>query len=210
MSGEIKLPGPNIDEGYPLIGALKTRRTRRRWSSQECSAQELSNILWAGCGVTLVGKGKAKNRRTAPSASNAQEISIYVARQDGLFHYDEGHHALVPINGKDLRGLIGTQKMMKSCPLGLIYVADFDKLATYARSDSARARFVAGTDTGFISQNIYLYCAAAGLATVIIGMVDRKTLHDEMGLGEREEITFTQAIGALNTGRTQCGTALLR
>ena len=149
MADEIRLPKPDINEGYSLLGALKARRTRRRWSSQEISDQELSNLLWAGCGVSLVGAGKAKSRRTAPSASNAQEISIYLAREDGLFRYDEGHHAIFPIHGKDLRGLIGTQKMMKSCPLSLIYVADFDKLAAYARSDIERARFVAGAGHGF-------------------------------------------------------------
>jgi hypothetical protein len=84
-----------IDQDYAFLDNLKATRIRRRWSSQELSDKKLSNVLWAGCSVTLVGTEKAKGRRTAPSTSNTQEVSIYIARKDGLFRYGEGRHALV-------------------------------------------------------------------------------------------------------------------
>ena len=85
--------------------------------------------------------------------------------------------------------------MMQKAPVGLIYVSDFSCLKKYTGKDKERKWFVSGTDTGFISQNVYLYCAAAGLNTVILGLVDRKKLHALMELKKCEKIIYTQVVG---------------
>jgi len=114
---------------------------------------------------------------------------------NGLFLYDEIVHGLVLIKKVDIREKLTNQKMMKNMPLGLVYVSDFFKLKGYIGTDDNRKLFVAGTETGFISQNVYLYSVSAGLNTAVIGLVNREELHNAMVLADCEKVIYTQAIG---------------
>jgi len=195
MANKIKLPPPQKELEFPLMKALEKRRSIRKWKEDALSDQELSNLLWAACGITKEKTRSSKSKRTAPSASNTQAIKIYVAMEKGLFLYDETNHQLIQVLSKDIRENIGTQNIMHSAPVGLIYVSDYTKMKTYLFKDEDRRWFVSGTDTGFISQNVYLYCAAANLSTVVLGLVNREKLHDIMGLKEHEKVVYTQVIG---------------
>lgn len=195
MAKMIKLPNPQKELEFPLMKALEIRRTKRKWKDSNLSDQEISNLLWAACGITMEETKKNKSKRTVPSARNSQTIKIYVALDIGLFQYDEKQHGLIEINEKDIREHIGNQKMMKSTPVGLIYVSDYTKLKGYVGTDDNQKWFVAGTETGFISQNVYLYCASAKLSTAVIGLVNRDKLHEIMGLKDYEKVVYTQAIG---------------
>ena len=196
MANAMKLPLPQKDLDFPLMKALEKRRSTRKWKGTSLSEQELSNLLWAACGITKEETDRAKSKRTAvPSAHNWQEIKIYVALKEGLFLYDEKNHQLIQTLSKDIRGDIGTQKMMHSAPVRLIYVSDFSKLSKYFVKNDDLRWLIAGTDTGFISQNVYLYCATAKLSTVILGWVNRDKLHKIMGLKECEKIVYTQVVG---------------
>ena len=199
MGKFIKLPPPQKDLSYPLMKALERRRSIRKWDETLISDQDLSNLLWAACGVTKEKYGKVKNKRTAPSACNSQEIRVYVLLPHGTFLYDEENHVLVTIHTRDIREFVGTQKMMKSAPMGLVYVADLSKMTSpFVKREDAQ-RFSAWVDTGYVSQNVYLYCAAANLGTVALALIDRKKLRKEMGLREHEKIVLTQAIGHLQS-----------
>lgn len=195
MVDTIKLPLPQKDLSFPLMKALEKRRTIRRWKNDPLSDQELSNILWAACGITKEGTKRSKSKRTAPSACNSQSIKVYVVMEKGLFLYDEKEHQLIQILSEDIRGNIGTQKMMHSAPVGLIYVSDFSKMKNFLFRNDEQRWFFSGADTSFISQNVYLYCAARGLSTAVLGLVNREKLHKIIGLGEHEKIIFTQVIG---------------
>mgnify|MGYP000878519408 FL=1 len=195
MSNHISLPEPQRDLPFPLMKALETRRSTRKWKDESLSEQDLSNLLWAACGITKPAAKSAKNKRTAPSACNGQEIKVYVATRDGLYLYDEVCHQLVLKKSANLMELIGTQKMMHSAPMGLIYVADFSKMTNFLYKTDEQRWFMATADTGFISENVYLYCAAARLSTVLLALVKRDKLHAEMGLPECEKIVFTQVVG---------------
>ena len=195
MSNLIALPAPQKDLKFPLMRALENRRSLRKWKDEPLSEQELSNLLWAACGITQEATKNAKCKRTAPSACNSQEIKVYVATRDGAFLYDEVNHQLVPKRSGSLMEHIGTQKMMHSAPVGLIYVADFSKMTNFLYKSDDERWFMATTDTGFISQNVYLYCATGNLSTVVLGLVKRDKLHDLMGLEECEKIVFTQVVG---------------
>ena len=107
--------------------ALMQRRSVRKWKDEPVSDQDLSNLLWAACGITLQETKQSKSRRTAPSASNSQVIKVYVTRKDGIFLYEEKHHRLIQIHSENLIEHIGTQKMMCSAPIGLIYVSDYSR-----------------------------------------------------------------------------------
>jgi SagB-type dehydrogenase family enzyme len=191
----IKLPDPQRELDFPLMKALELRRSKRKWAETPIELQELSNLLWAACGITHESTKRSKSKRTAPSATNCQEISVYVALVTGVYLYYEIEHQLIMIKSEDMREHLGTQKMMKSAPVGLIYVSDYSKFKVYLAKDEEKKKTVSGTDTGFISQNVYLYCAAAGLNTVVLGLVDRNKLHTMLGLDEHENVVYTQIVG---------------
>lgn len=195
MDEVIKLPCPEIGLTFPLMKALVMRRSKRKWQDSAVSIQNLSNLLWAACGITVKETSSCKSKRTAPSATNCQEIKIYVALESGLYLYKEEEHVLICKLKKDIRSFIGTQKMMQSAPVGLIFIVDYSRMKLYLGKDENRKLFVAGTDTGFISQNIYLYCAASNLSTVILGLVNREELGNLMLLGEHEKVMYTQIVG---------------
>jgi len=184
----IGLPAPRTDGGKPLMQALKARSSSRAFSSEKLPTQVLSDMLWAAFGVNRPDSGK----RTAPSAVNWQEIDIYVADADGLYLYDAHAHALKPVLAKDIRALTGRQAFVREAPVNLIYVADFAKMGGAADDDKV---FYSAADTGFISQNVYLYCASEGLATVVRGLVDRPALAEAMKLRSDQNIILAQSVG---------------
>jgi SagB-type dehydrogenase family enzyme len=184
----IPLPPPQTSGGRPLMQVLKDRQSSREFSSQKLSPQVLSNLLWAAFGVNRPDSGK----RTAPSAMNMQEIDIYVATQDGLYLYDAKGNALQPVLAQDVRGATGQQPFVKEAPLNLVYVAD---LAKAGRASGEDQTLYTAADTGFIAQNVYLFCASEGLAAVVRGSVDRAALASLIKLRPDQKIILAQTVG---------------
>ncbi len=184
----LKLPAPQITGGQPLMDCLKARQSSREFAPDKLPAQVLSNLLWAADGINRPDSGK----RTAPSAVNWQDIDIYVSTADGLFLYLPKEHALKKILGEDVRAAMGTQEFVKSVPVNLIYVSDYSKLARGTDEDK---HFYSGAHTGFISQNVYLFCASEGLAAVVRGLVDREAMAKTMMLRPEQHVTLAQSVG---------------
>ena len=184
----IQLSAPQTDGGRPLMQVLKDRASSRNFSPEKLPVQVLSNMLWAAFGVNRPESGG----RTAPSASNSQEMDIYVAMADGLYLYDAKAHLLKPVLADDIRALTGRQAFVKDAPVNLIYVSDLLKMTRAAPEDRD---FYAAAHTGFISQNVYLFCASEGLATVIRASIDRPALAKAMGLRRDQKITLAQTVG---------------
>jgi SagB-type dehydrogenase family enzyme len=184
----VKLLPPQTEGGKPLMQALSQRRTMREFASRELPPQVISDLLWAACGVNRPDTGG----RTAPTAKNMKEIDVYVVKADGAYLYDATANMLMPVRAGDIRAATGKQDFVKDAPVNLVFVANFSKMKNLAAED---ANFYAATDTGFISQNVYLYCASEGLATVVLGWVDRKALAKAMNLGPDQKVILTQAVG---------------
>lgn len=184
----IQLLKPQIDGGRPLMQVLKDRSSSRSFGKEKLSMQVLSNLLWAAFGVNRTDTGK----RTAPSAMNRQEIDIYVAMAEGLFLYDAKTHSLVPILSEDIRALTGSQDFVKDAPVNLIYIADYSKMGSATKEDKD---LYSAADTGFISENVYLYCASEGLATVVRGSIDRQALTKVMKLRPDQKVILAQSVG---------------
>ena len=184
----IQLQKPQVDGGRPLMQVLKDRKSSREFSPEKLSNQVISNLLWAASGVNRPDSG----RRTAPSAVNWQEIDIYAATADGLYLYDAKAHLLKPILSEDIRAMTGRQPFVKEAPINLIYVADFSRMGKATNEDK---EFYSAADTGFISQNVYLFCASEGLATVVRALIDRPALARVMGLRPDQKITLSQSVG---------------
>jgi SagB-type dehydrogenase family enzyme len=184
----IPLLKPQMDGGRPLMQALKDRSSSRSFSAEKLPLQVFSNLLWAAFGINRPDSGK----RTAPSAVNWQEIDIYVATADGLYLYDAKGHLLQSVLSDDIRAMTGRQPFVKEAPVNLIYVADFSRMGTASKEDK---EFYSATDTGFISENVYLYCASEGLATVVRGSIDREALAKAMKLRPDQKIILAQSVG---------------
>jgi SagB-type dehydrogenase family enzyme len=167
---DIQLLAPQIRGGMPLMDALANRKTNRDFTQKELTPQQLSNLLWAAAGVN-----RPDGRRTAPTARNAQQIEIYVLNKEGAYHYLPQEHVLKLIAAGDHRKSGASQERFQECPLMLIFVANFDKMDGF--SDEAKAMY-GGTDTGYISQNVYLYCASENLATCALGSIHRDKLQE--------------------------------
>jgi SagB-type dehydrogenase family enzyme len=192
---DIMLAKPNMDLEYPLIKALDNRRTKRKWKKDLLSLYTISNLLWSTCGETFEATSNSKNRRTIPSACNSQIINIYIALDTGVYKYIEKEHKLKFLISEDIRDKVGTQNMMKSAPFGIIYVADFSRKTGIFSLDENKKMIFAATECGSMIQNVYLYCAATSLNTVVLGLVDREKLSKYMKLDENKKIIYTQIVG---------------
>ena len=184
----IQLPKPQMDGGRPLMQVLKDRKSSRSFSTEKLPPQVLANLLWAAFGVNRPASGQ----RTAPSAMNRQEIDIYVATAEGLYLCDAKGHTLQPVLAQDIRAETGRQPFVKEAPVNLIYVADYSKMGKVTEDDKA---LYSAADTGFIGENVYLYCASEGLATVVRGSVDRPALAKTMKLRPDQKIILAQTVG---------------
>jgi SagB-type dehydrogenase family enzyme len=184
----LELPKPQTDGGRPLMQVLRDRHSTREFKTDKLPLQVLSNLLWAAFGINRPETGK----RTAPSAMNWQEVDIYVALPEGLYVYDAKAHRLVQILAEDVRAATGGQDFVMGAPLNLVYVAD---LARTKDAGAEEKNFYTTIDVGFISQNVYLFCASEGLATVVRGTVDRPALAKLMKLRPEQKIIVAQTVG---------------
>ena len=160
----------------------------RAFSTKELPLQVLSDLLWAASGINRPESGG----RTAPTAKNMQEIDIYVAKKEGLYLFDPQTNTLVPVLAEDIRTFTGEQPFVKDAPLNLIYVADHIKMENLT---GEQKDFYSATDTGFISENVYLFCASSGLATVVRGWINKLTLTKVMKLRPSQNIILAQTVG---------------
>jgi SagB-type dehydrogenase family enzyme len=182
------LPPPRTEGGMPLMQALRERQSKREFSPAALEPQVLSDLLWAAFGINR----PENDHRTAPSAMNSQEIDIYVALAEGVFVYDAKAHRLNRVATGDLRSRTGGQDFVKVAPVALVFVAD---LARMVKARPEIKEPYAWIDAGFVSQNVYLYCASAGLATVIHELGDRRALAEALQLRPEQKIIIAQSVG---------------
>jgi len=168
------------------MAALNARMTTRTFSEEKLPMQTLSNLLWAAFGIN-----RPDGRRTAPSAKNWQETEIYVATADGAYLWDPKKNTLETIVAKDIRPMTGTQTYVKDAPVVLIYVSDYTKV----NAGDMDKQILVGADTGMISENVYLFCASEGLATVVRAAIDAGPLAKELKLRPDQKIILDQCVG---------------
>jgi nitroreductase len=183
----LDLPAPQKSGGMPLMEALAKRSTARAFDSKELSSQQLSSLLWAAFGIN-----RPDGKRTAPSARNFQETDIYALLKQGAYVYAANSNRLDLVVAEDLRALGGTQAFVKDAPVTLVFVAD---LAKMSKGSSEDKKHLANIDVGYISQNVYLFCASEGLVTGARAMVDRAALGPKLKLRPDQMIVLAQSVG---------------
>lgn len=199
----IQLPEPVKWKAIPLFAALEQRRTTREISDTALSEQQLANLLWAAFGVNRKTGPFGLPGRTAASASNSQEIDIYVALRDGVYLYNALDNRLEPLIAEDLRVRAltpGQQDIPSVAPVQLIFVADIDRM-THMQGfeepglhDPEIQKAYYYVDTGLIAGNVYLFAADQALAAWFHNC-DRTVLAERLGLRTTQRVLFAQSVG---------------
>ncbi len=199
----VKLIEPNLERDGSLAEALRARRTVREFSDEALSPQTLSDLLWAACGINRLNGPFGVVGRTAASASNSQEVDVYVARSEGTYRYDPAPHSLVPVAAGDFRRFaLGARQGAggANAPVRLIYVAEIGKLERTAGFDEPGLhdpevqKSYYYVDTGLIAGNVYLFAALRGLAAWFHNC-DRTALSEKLGLSDGQRPLFGQTVG---------------
>jgi len=180
----IQLPNPQTETGKPLMAALSSRMSTRSFSGEKLGKQDLSNLLWAAFGIN-------RENGKAPSATNWREIDIYVITADGAYLYNLRKNTLNTIQTNDIRAMAGTQSFVKDAAVNLIYVADYSRVD----EETLDVPILVGADTGFISENVYLFCASEGFATIVLASINRDLLAKELKLSPEQRIILAQSVG---------------
>ena len=183
----VTLPEPRKSGGKPLLDVLAARHSTREYATTELPPQVLSDLLWAAFGIN-----RPDGKRTAPSAMNWQEIDVYVATATGIYRYDAKANALVPVVSGDQRAATGMQPFVPVAPVNLVYVADN---ARATRANESDRQLYEGADTAFIAENVYLFCASEGLATVVRGSIDRAAMGKLLQLRPEQHVILAQTVG---------------
>jgi len=202
-SGHFPLPKPKFARGKSFADALRLRKTTREMSDENMGAQLLSNLLFAACGVNRRRGPFDMRGITAASASNSQEIDVYVALRDGAYRFDAQRHELLSVLREDVRRLaLGPHQPPISplAPVQLIFAVDIRKLENTAGFDEPGLHdrevqksyyFV---DTGIIAANVYLFAASQGLACWFHNC-DKVALTTKLRLRKDQRVLFAQTVG---------------
>lgn len=198
----IHLPEPVFDQCANVFEALKRRRTSRAIADKPISLQQLADILWAAQGINRVQGPFGGPGLTAGSASNAQEICIYVALESGIYRLEPENNRLIPVAAGDHRALaIGPRQggAGANAPVRLIYVVDLERFKTAGFPepgliDPEIQKSYYFVDTGLIAQNVYLAAASLGLASWFHNC-DKAPLELQLGLKPHQRVLFGQTIG---------------
>lgn len=187
-AGTIKLPLPERSGGKELMQCLNERQSSREFSDKEIPMQELSNLLWAANGINREEIGK----HTAPTANNKQNMEVYAILPNGVYFYNDKENALTLIESGNHMDKTGTQDFVGKSKLNIIIVSDMSKLGDGAIE---KKNIYAGIHTGAIMQNIYLYCASAGLKTVTRASFNQETLSALLKLPADKKVILAQTVG---------------
>lgn len=184
---KIQLPAPQWDKKvnkFSLVDALMQRQSEREYADVDLTDQELSNVLWAACGINR----PASKKITAPSAINAQDIMVFVCRAEGAWLYNAVENSLTRVSALDLRKAVASrQEFSAKAPVSLVLVSDISKVHN--------KRDLGAMDAGYVSENIYLICTAMGLKTVARATMEHDALVRELHLSDTQIPMLNHPVG---------------
>lgn len=182
----VELPTPKKSGGMPVFQVLAERESNREFSGKELTLQQMSDLLWSGFGVN-----RENGKRTAPSALNYQEVSLYAVTEKGIYLYNAQENKLVEIASGDFRAKTGSQEYVKTASANILFVADTSKYSSNDRNAIEWASISAGA----ICQNIYLYCTSEKLSCVVRKSFDAKELTALLKLKSSQQVILAQSVG---------------
>jgi len=192
FADNIQLPSPNRTGGMPLMDALNNRKSARSFDERDVPLQKLSDLLWAMWGIS-----REDGRRTAPTARNDQAIELYVMKKSGVYRYSAQENSLTLVLAGDQRRTAGTHDWVQNAPLNIFIVHDLNRM----RGPEESRLEVANMDAGFLAQNAYLFCASAGLNTVVRMMIPRDEIRALLNFGANIYPSLAMTVGFPHAGR---------
>ena len=193
VADAIKLNPPDLNKGISLMQALKKRKTIRDISDKKLTPQQLSDLLWVADGVN-----RPDGKRTSPAAMGIYCIDTYVVLPEGVYLYDPAKQELKSVAKGDFRKSAGMQDFVFTAPVNLVYVFTLKNPPNAPPGrppiPEEKRKIWADVEVGCIVQNVYLYCASEGLATVVRGMLDQKKFGELLKV-KPEQIIVAQTVG---------------
>ena len=183
-----KLPQPDMQrKTLTVMETFQQRKSEREYDVKPLSDQDLGDLLWAA-----QGQNRPDGHLTAPTAMNRQEIRLYAFTAKGVSLYDPKEHSLTQVAEGDHRRLVASrQDFAMTAPVCLVMVGDYDKFG----SKNEHAQVMVAVDAGIVTQNIDLFCAAAGLATVPRATMDSKAISSLLGLNQNQIPLINNPVG---------------
>lgn len=188
----------------PLTAAMAHRESRRKFTNQPLSLEELSFLLWATQGVR---QWRQKNAlRTVPSAGNRHALETYLAvfhvngLEPGIYRYLPSQHQLVMESAPDhlkekLTEAALNQQFAGSGAVTFIWTAVPYRMEwRYAQA----AYKVIALDAGHVCQNLYLACEAIGAGTCAIAAYNQQSADQLLKVdGEDEFVIYLAPVGKI-------------
>jgi SagB-type dehydrogenase family enzyme len=178
-----------------FLDLVNSRKSRRKYTSDPLTLEELSFLLWSTQGVKKVLKSGRGVQRTVPSAGAKSPLETYLVinnvsgLEPGLYRYIAFSHQLMYIksidNAEEKMGeLAFDQKFVGKAPVIFCWAAV--PYRTEWRYTILSHKFIA-VDLGIVCQNLYMACEAVNLGTVAIGYYEQNKLDNLLGLNTDEE-----------------------
>lgn len=193
----LQLPKPRLKSGYSFEKVLSGRRSVREYSIESLTLANVSQLLWAGQGLT-----SQDGLRTAPSAGATYPLELYLVAGNvnglaqGLYRYLADQHRLIQLVNKDLRAELAAaalgQEWMKESAIIIVIAAVYDRAM---RKYGQRGIRYAHIEVGHAAQNIYLQAASLNLGTTLVGAFDDKRIKELLNLPSAEEPLGLMPIG---------------
>ena len=189
---DIVLPAPEKSGGIGVLDAAAARQSARDFVDEEISLQQLSTLLWVAGGVN-----REDGRLTFATASNIQDMIIFVFMKNGTYRYEPATHTLKQVAEGDNRALIGGQAFVARAAVDLLYVQDAGKWEASGRQTPPEVILNCGfAHAGLSMQGVYFYAASQGWGARTRMNFDREGLTKLLGLTDKHNFTLMQCVGA--------------
>jgi len=189
--GQVAFPPARTDGPMSVEAAIARRRSIRDYLHTPISLEAIGQLLWSAGGITAQGWFRA-----APSAGACFPLEIYLACEQGLFHYLPQGHAVVKVRGEDLRqGLCEAahgQQFVADAAISVIFAAVYER--TTGRYGERGIRYV-HTDVGHAAENVHLQAEALGLGSCPVGAFDDAAVAKVLGLPGEEKPVYIVPVG---------------
>jgi SagB-type dehydrogenase family enzyme len=187
-TGKIILSEPAKDSDTSIEEALWGRRSTRSFSEEAITLEQLSQLLWAGQGIT-----DPSGKRTAPSAGALYPIKLYVFIGNvegvavGVYVYDPTTHTLTRLIDGDQRQALSQaalgQSSVRQGAVDFVITGVYEIITS--KYGERGIRFV-HLEAGHAAQNICLQAVGLKLGTVTVGAFDDASVQQVLGLSADE------------------------
>ncbi len=192
-------------EKIDVLSAISNRRSRRKFTSDDLSIEELAFLLWTTQGIRQPTSMNLAYR-TVPSAGarHSFETYLFVMRVEGV---PQGLYRYLPVSNEllFLREVENMEKRLIHACLGQSFVArgavTFIWTTVPYRMEwrySLAAHRVILIDAGHVCQNLYLACEAIRAGTCAVAAYDQEQLDKLLKVdGSDEFAVYLAPVGKL-------------